>query len=169
MKEKERLDCIVQTRITRTQKDKIDELGVSLREIIDYYIVHNTNPTLELKNRQARLLREIHDMENDLSDKEKELNEVNIKLGVSIDEKTATLEVSTIGERIKSNCQSHNGGKCDKSALGNYIQSESGKTILKKGLLEFNIRDNEKRKKFIEDVFKYLSIADVDFGKNFEI
>jgi len=169
MKENERLDYILQSRVTKTTKDQIDELGVSLREIVDYYIVHNTNPTLELKNRQRRLMKEIGEMEEALSEKKEELKEVNIKLGVPIDENIATLEVSTIGERIKDNCQKENNGKCDKSKLSNFIISGRGKQLLKLGLSEYNIRDKEKRQRFIEDVFKYLSISDVDGLDKLEI
>lgn len=169
MTKKEKLEYKVQSRITQSQKDKLDELDVNLREIIDYYIVHNTNPTLELKNRQRRLLKEIDEMEKELSDKREELKEVNLKLGVPIDENTATLEVSTIGERIKNNCQSENNGKCDKSRLSNFVMSGRGKQILKRGLTEYNIRDDEKKQKFIEDVFKYLSISDVEGLDKFEI
>ena len=169
MTKKEKLEYKVQSRITQSQKEKLDELDVNLREIIDYYIVHNTNPTLELKNRQMRLLREIKQMENELSEKKEELKEVNLQLGVRLDENIATLEVSTIGERIKDNCQKENDGKCDKRKLADFIMAGRGKHILKHGLSEYNIRDKEKRRKFIDDVFKYLAISDANGIDKLEI
>ena len=169
MKNKERLDFRFQTRISQSQKEKLDELGAEPREVVDYYIRHNTNPTLKLKNRQKELLKNIAEWKSKISEAEEELKEVNDKLGVPTDKNTATLEVSTIGERIKDNCQSENNGKCDKSRLANFIVSGRGKSILKLGLTEFNIRDNEKRQKFKEDVFKYLSISDVEGIDKLEI
>ena len=160
MTKKERLEYKVQTRITERQKEKLDELDVSLRDVIDYYIVHNTNKTLELANRQKRLMKEINEMESQILDKKEELKEVNLQLGVPEDENAATIEVSTIAERIKSNCLQENGHKCSKLNLQNYLSSNKGKSIINHGLIEFGIKDNEKRLKFIENVLKYLKCDD---------
>ena len=160
MTKKERLQYKVQTRITERQKEQLDELDVSLRDIIDYYIVHNTNKTLELSNRQKRLMKEIKEMESQILDMKEELKEVNLQLGVPDDENIATIEVSTIAERIKSNCLKENGDKCDKLTLQNYLSCNKGKAVINHGLVEFGIKDNENRLKFIENVLKYLKCDD---------
>lgn len=165
MKDKEKLTENVSTRITKRQKDQLDELDVNLREIIDYYIVHNTNPTMEMKNRQKRLLKEIKEMEKELSDKKEELKEINKKLGVPIDINNATLDVVTIAERIKDACQTENNGKIDEYTLANFIQTGRGKNIFNHGLAEYGINDDEKIKLFKTNLYKYLEIESVSFHK----
>ena len=158
MEKKEKLECKVQTRITKTQNDKLEELNANLREVIDYYIDSHMNPTMELKHKQKKLLKQIKELENLLSEKKEELDEVNKKLGVQIDEDNASLEVVTIAERLKDNCQMKNNGKCNKSFLADYIIANEGGTILKRGIVEFGIREDENKEKFIRDVCKYLKI-----------
>ena len=162
MKEKEKLTCILQTRVTRTQKDQIDEMGANLREIVQYYIDNKTNPILDLKNRQRVLLKEIPKLEKELSEKKEELKEVNEQLGIPNDENIATLEVSTIAERIKDNCQTTNGGKCDKDALVSFISSKKGKAIIYHGLGEFGIKEQTKRELFMINIVRYLKLEGYD-------
>ena len=158
MNDKEKLTCKLQTRVTPSQKEKVDELGVDLRDMVDYYITHNTNPTLYLKNRQRELLRNIDEWEKLIEDAKEELKEVNYKLGVPIDENIATIDVITIAERIKDNCKIENNGKCDELTLRNYVESNRAKLIIKHGIAEFNIRGDERRKNFRENVIKYLKL-----------
>lgn len=158
MNEKEKLTCKLQTRVTPSQKQKVDELGVDLREIVDYYITHKTNPIMDLKNRQKELLKNIETWENNLVEAKEELKEVNAKLGVPIDENIATIDVITIAERIKDNCEIENKGKCDELTLRNYVESNRAKNIINHGIAEFNIRDNERRQIFKDNVLKYLKL-----------
>ena len=158
MSNKERLNYKVQTRITQSQKEQLDNLDVNLRDIIDYYITHNTNPVLYLKNRQRELLKNIETWENNIAEAREELKEVNKKLGVPIDENTATIDVITIAERLKDNCQLENGDKCDKITLLNYMRSKKGELVLNHGMAEFNIKGDEKRENFKENILKYLRI-----------
>lgn len=158
MNNKEKLSCKIQTRITQSQKEQLDNLDVNLRDIVDYYIIHNTNPILQLKNRQKELLKNIETWENNIIDAKEELKEVNNKLGISIDENTATIEVVTIAERLKDNCHLENSDKCDKVTLLNYINSKKGKSVLNRGMIEFNIKGDDKIQSFKEDILKYLRI-----------
>ena len=87
-----------------------------------------------------------------------ELKEINNKLGISIDENTATIEVVTIAERLKDNCHLENSDKCDKVTLLNYINSKKGKSVLNRGMIEFNIKGYDKKQSFKEDILKYLRI-----------
>ena len=158
MNEKEKLDCRFQTRISQSQKDKLDELGVEPREVVDYYIRHNVNPTLKLKNRQKELLTNIAEWESNIAEAKEELKEVNYKLGVPIDDNIATIDVITIAERIKDNCQIENKGNCNELTLRNYLESNRAKMIINHGIVEFNIRGDEAKKKFNENVRKYLKL-----------
>lgn len=161
MEEKERKDYKLQTRVTKSVKEQVDELGVDLREIVDYYITHNTNPTLKLKNRQKELLNNIAEWETNIVEAREELKEVNLKLGVPIDENIATIDVVTIAERIKDNCKISNGGKCDKDKLSSYITVNQGKIILNHGLAEFGFKYDEDKDLFRLNILKYLKIDDI--------
>jgi len=158
MNEKERKDYKLQTRVTKSVKDQVDELGVDLREIVDYYITHNTNPTLKLKNRQKELLKNIAEWEDNIAEAKEELKEVNYQLGVPIDEDTATIDVITIAERLKDNCQIENSGKCDELKLRNYLETYRGKMIIQHGIAEFNIRGEENKENFRNKILKYLKL-----------
>ena len=161
MKDKEKLDCRFQTRISKSQQEKLDELGAEPREVVDYYIRHNTNPTLKLKNRQKELIRNIKEWESNIAEAKEELKEVNEKLGVPIDENTANIDVVTIAERIKSNCEIKNNGKCNKDALARFISLKSGKAILNRGMIEFGIKHDGDKDLFKLNVLKYLKLMDM--------
>ena len=42
-------------RLTKEQKDPLEQMRVSIREAIEYYIVNNTNELHQLKQRQRYL------------------------------------------------------------------------------------------------------------------
>lgn len=168
MLDDEKLTESLSTRVTPRQKAKVDELGVNLREIVDYYITHKTNPTLELKNRQRELLKKIEEAKNNLKDWEEELKEVNIKLGVAIDENIATIDVITISERIKDNCKIKHKEKCDKTTIADFIIAGDGKQILKHGMAEFGIKHEDKKRIFLNNVFKYMGILNEIRESDFE-
>ena len=42
-------------RLTKEQKDSLEQMRVSIREAIEYYIVNNTNELHQLKQRQKYL------------------------------------------------------------------------------------------------------------------
>ncbi|MBQ8425833.1 MAG: hypothetical protein IJX17_07470 [Clostridia bacterium] len=163
MKNNEKLTEPISFRVTKSQKQMIEEMGVNVREMVDYYIVHNTNPTLQLKNRQRALLRDIQDYETKLKECKEELIEVNKQLGVPTDENETTIWVSEIGERLKGNCKIGNKGKCNKTALANYVQSDKGQTIINNAFIEYNIRKEEDKEKFKRNILKYLKVDDVKF------
>ena len=158
MSKKERKDFKLQQRVTKTVYDKVQELDADLQEIIDYYLTHNTNPTLKLKNRQKELLNNIAEWEENISKAKEELKEVNHKLGVPIDDEIATFDVITIADRLKDNCTIKNDGECDELKLRNYLESSNAKTIINHGIAEFNIRGSENKEKFKSNILKYLKL-----------
>lgn len=164
MKNNEKLTEPISFRVTKSQKQMIEEMGVNVREMVDYYIVHNTNPTLKLKNRQRALLRDIQDYETKLKECKEELIEVNKQLGVPTDENETTIWASEIGERLKGNCKIENNGKCDKTALANYVESVKGQKIINNAFIEYNIRKEEDKEKFKQNILKYLKVDDVEFN-----
>lgn len=168
MKNNEKLTEPISFRVTKSQKQMIEEMGVNVREMVDYYIKHNTNPTLQLKNRQRELLRDIQDYETKLKECKEELIEVNKQLGVPTDENQTTLkaiEVSTIAGRLKENCEIENNGECNKTALANYVQSNKGQRIINNACIECNIRRLPDKVEFEKNILKYLKIDDVEFNR----
>lgn len=155
MKKKEKLTVNISTRITETQKAKLDELEVNLRDVIDYYIVHHTNKTLELNNRKRELIKSIKQHEEDLTSEKQELNEINLELGVPTDEATTNLTVIDVAERLKNNCKIKNNGKCSSETLANYLNTNQAIRILDLAVIEFKINNAEE---FEKEVKKYLKI-----------
>ena len=142
-------------RITKEQEDKLDDLGVSIRDTIQYYIDNNTNELRKLKNREKYLLNEIPRLEKQLTEYKDELREVRVKLGQNPEENQANLEVTIAGNRILENCKVQNNGKTDIVTLANYITSKPAERILEAVIVEYGIKDKENFKNL---VCKYLKL-----------
>ena len=155
MKDNEKLTELVSTRITKTQKLKLEELEANLRDVIDYYIVHHTNKTLELNNRKRELIKSIGKHEEALIEEKQELEGINEELGVPTEEATTNLNVIDVAERLKNNCKIKNNGKCNSLLLANYIDSIQAKRIIDSSIVEFKVKDSEE---FITEIYKYLKI-----------
>ena len=130
-------------RLTKTQADTLEQMGVSIREAVDYYIGNNTNEIYKLKQRQKYLSKQIPILEDELNNLKEEFKEVNEKLGHTIDKGQLQIEVITAGDRILQNCKVTHNGKTDKTTLENYIVSSAGKKTLDNVIREYNIKDPE--------------------------
>lgn len=153
MNEKEKLTENVSTRITKTQKAKLDELDVTLREVIDYYIIHKTNRTLELNNRKKELVKSINAHEEALESERKELTEINVELGVPLDNAEVDLVVFETAEKIKNNCIIKYGLNYTITDLGNYLNTNQAANIFNYSIVQYKI---ENPVKFKEQVLKFL-------------
>ena len=141
-------------RITKEQEDKLEDLGVSIREAIEYYILNNTNELKKLKNREKYLLNEIPIKEKELNTLKNELKEVRVKLGQNPEENPSNIEVILAGNRILENCKITNDGKVDINTLANYMMSKKAKNILNNIVNEYSIKDKEIFKKKVSDYLK---------------
>ena len=117
-------------RLTKTQTDYLEQMGISIRDAIDYYIENNTNKLQKLKQRERYLLNKIPLLETELDKLKEELKEISEELGHTIDKEQLQIEVVTAGDRILQNCKVTHNGKTDKTTLGNYILSPACKQIL---------------------------------------
>ena len=142
-------------RLTKEQEDTLKQMGVNIRETVEYYIINNTNKLQKLKQRQRYLSKHIPIMENELNKLKEEFKEVKNKLGHNIDKGQLQIEVVTAGNRILQNCKVTHKGKTDKLTLENYILSSAGKQTLNNVIVEYNIKHPEE---FINKVYKYLEL-----------
>ena len=142
-------------RLTKTQTEALEQMGVSIREAVEYYIGNNTNTLQKLKQRQRYLSKQIPILEDELNKLEEEFKEVNEKLGHTSDKEQLQIEVITAGDRILKNCELNRYGKTDKTTLTNYMFSSMGKQTLNKVIEEYNIKDPEE---FINKVYEYLEL-----------
>lgn len=142
-------------RLTKKQEDTLKEMGVNIRDTVEYYIENNTNELQRLKQRERYLLKQIPILEEELNNLKGELKEVSEKLGHNTDKDQVQIEVSIAGDRILHNCKVLNKNKTDTETLANYMLSPDGKQTLNTIIGEFNIKDKEEFKKKIS---KYLGI-----------
>ena len=142
-------------RLTKTQTDSLEQMGVNIRDAVDYYIENNTNELQKLKQRERYLLNKISILETELDKLKKELKEVSNKLGHSMDKGQLQIDVKVAGDRILQNCKVTHNGKTDKITLGNYMLSSACKQTLDNVIGEYKIKDPEE---FINKVYKYLEL-----------
>lgn len=142
-------------RLTKEQEDKLDDLGVSIRDTVQYYIDNNTNELRKLKNREKYLLTEIPRLETELNNLKEELKEVRVKLGQNPEENQANLEVTIAGDRILANCKIQNNGQVDNLTLANYMDTKQANRILEAVIVEYGIKETEN---FKNNVCKYLKL-----------
>lgn len=155
MKDKEKYTEMVGIRLTKSQKNYLDENDVNLRDTLEYYMDHHMNETKKLRNKEKSLLKSIKESEEQLIKYKTELQEVRVKLGANPEENQSTIELITAKERILNNCRIENNGKINKQILINYINSKKAKRILDAVIIEYNIRD---RDNFIKEVYKSLDL-----------
>ena len=142
-------------RITKAQKDYLDENELNLRDIIDYHMENNINETKKLKNKEKHLIKLIKDLDEQLTRAKEELQEVRVKLGNTPDENQLTIDIVTAKDRIINNCKIRNGGKINTRILANYMATNEAKRILESVIIEYAVKDKEKFKK---EVYKSLNL-----------
>ncbi len=142
-------------RLTKTQTDSLEQMGVNIRDAVDYYIENNTNELQKLKQRERYLLNKISILETELDKLKKELKEVSNKLGHTMDKGQLQIDVKVAGDRILQNCKVTHKGKTDKTTLENYIVSSAGKQTLNNVIMEYHIKNPEK---FKNKVYEYLKL-----------
>lgn len=70
-------------KINSEQQEYINELkaeGISLRDVLEYYRMNNTNETKKLQNREKYLLKKIDNLKRELELAVDELREVRVRL-----------------------------------------------------------------------------------------
>lgn len=146
---------MVGTRITKAQKQYLDDNELNLRDIIDYHMDTHTNETKRLRNEEKQLIKTINELEEQLTKAREDLKEVRVKLGEKPDENQITIEIITAKDRIINNCKIKNNGKVNTRILANYMNTREAKRILESVILEYSVKDKDK---FIEEVYNSLGL-----------
>lgn len=146
---------MVGTRITKAQKQYLDDNELNLRDIIDYHMDTHTNETKRLRNEEKQLIKTIKELEEQLTKAREDLKEVRVKLGEKPDENQITIEIITAKDRIINNCKIKNNGKVNTRILANYMDTREAKRILESVILECSVKDKDK---FIEEVYNSLGL-----------
>ena len=146
---------MVGTRITKAQKQYLDDNELNLRDIIDYHMDTHTNETKRLRNEEKQLIKTINELEEQLTKAREDLKEVRVKLGEKPDENQITIEIITAKDRIINNCKIKNNGKVNTRILANYMDTREAKRILESVILEYSVKDKDK---FIEEVYTSLGL-----------
>lgn len=146
---------MVGTRITKAQKQYLDDNELNLRDIIDYHMDTHTNETKRLRNEEKQLIKTIKELEEQLTKAREDLKEVRVKLGEKPDENQITIEIITAKDRIINNCKIKNNGKVNTRILANYMDTREAKRILESVILEYSVKDKDK---FIEEVYNSLDL-----------
>lgn len=146
---------MVGTRITKAQKQYLDDNELNLRDIIDYHMDTHTNETKRLRNEEKQLIKTIKELEEQLTKAREDLKEVRVKLGEKPDENQITIEIITAKDRIINNCKIKNNGKVNTRILANYMGTREAKRILESVILEYSVKDKDK---FIEEVYNSLGL-----------
>lgn len=146
---------MVGTRITKAQKQYLDDNELNLRDIIDYHMDTHTNETKRLRNEEKQLIKTIKELEEQLTKAREDLKEVRVKLGEKPDENQITIEIITAKDRIINNCKIKNNGKVNTRILANYMDTREAKRILESVILEYSVKDKDK---FIEEVYNSLGL-----------
>ena len=145
-------------RVDGEQKDYIEELkqqGINLRDVLDYYKENNTNDRARLNNRCKYLVRHIKELEEELEQSKKELEEVRVQIGLAPNEEQLELSVSITAGTILNNCKIKNNGKTDTKTLANYYRTTEAQNIIDRAIIEYDEKDPEAFKK---KLLKYLKL-----------
>ena len=118
---------MVGTRLTKEQKQYLEENGLTIRDTVEYYIAYNTNETKKLRNREKYLIKLIKELDGQLSKANEELKEVRVQLGATPDENQLTIDIITARNRLTDNCKIKNNGKINKRLLANYMDTIEAK------------------------------------------
>lgn len=123
--------------------EKLKQKGINLRDVLDYYEKNNTNERARLNNRCKYLVRHINELETELEQAKKELEEVRTKIGLTPTEDQVDIPTITTAETILNNCRIKNKGKTDIKTLANYFRTPEVTKLLDGVVNEYNIKDPE--------------------------
>lgn len=146
---------MVGIRLTKEQKQYLEENELTLRDTVDYHMEYNTNETKRLKNKERYLIRVINDLEEEITQAKEDLKEVMVKLGKKPDENQLTIDIVTARDRLIDNCKIKNNGKYNTRILANYVSSSEAKRIIENVIIEYKVKDKDK---FIKKVHKALDL-----------
>lgn len=154
MKNKEeRCDIVISGRITASEKSKMQEHGIKVRDAIQVKIALEEDPHRLLRYRRNILKNEIRTLKHQLKAKESELKEINEELGFQ-NEKGIIFDVEvqdagkTILERYKNTKGTSN------LTIDDYLESKDGKRIVKNQIGLYGGGNKEEFKNMLNEYVK---------------
>ena len=153
--EKEKYTEMVGIRITKTQKDYLEDNGLNLRDVIEYHMCNNTNKVKRLLNQEKHLLNKIDSLETDLKKAKDDLEQVRIELGKAPTDDQETLDIIEAKALIIQRCKSKWGAKLTKIRIKEYLENKESTRVLQPIIVKYNIKDIDEYKK---ELFKRIDM-----------
>lgn len=135
MKDKERYTEIKTVRLKPSQVNKLEKLGITIREAVEFCIERKENPQLKLMDRKRELEKDIKNREFGLRQLNEELDKINEELGTTKElEETLSLDIIMDGNSIIESYKTWN--KKGKSTIDDYLLNKHFKRAFKHYVLE---------------------------------
>ena len=149
---KEPHDKVISARVTESQKRTLEESGWTLRNIIDFFLKENNTPQKRLNVKKSMMELEIEKLNAEIDDKkmrvielERELEEVNGKLGiVNLNGEDYGLDVKNAVDKIVNHFKTIRGGS-KAFTVGDYFLSRKGQHFVENqcGLIGVDLNELE--------------------------
>lgn len=152
MKDNERYTEIKTVRLTKSQVQKLEKLGLSIRDAVVFCIDRMENPKLKLIDRKRELEKDIKNREFGLKQLNEELEEINKELGTTKEmEETLSLDIILDGNKIIDNYKTWN--KDGKLNIEQYFLNKRFKRVLNHCIIEHG---QENPKEYEKQLIKYI-------------
>lgn len=153
MKDKERYTEIKTVRLKPSQVNKLEKLGITIREAVEFCIERKENPQLKLMDRKRELETEIKNREFGLNQIKEELDKINEELGTTKElEETLSLDIILDGNNIIESYKTWN--KKGNSTIDDYLLNKHFKRAFKHYVLEHGGDKPEEYEKQLLDYIK---------------
>lgn len=149
MANKEKLEYTKTTRYSQRHIDFINELennGLNLRDVLEYYIINNTDDRKRLLNKERYLINHISELKTEIEQAENELKKIRVKLGKEPNENQETLDIVEARELVIERCKSKYGNNFNKLRIEEYLQTKHSTQVLMPLVSKYRITDIEQYK-----------------------
>lgn len=158
MAKKESYNKTASFKVNAEQQQYINNLkadGISLREVLEYYRIHNTSEKKRLQNREKYLILHIKELEKDLNNSKEELKEVRTKLGLAPAINQSRFDINQGVELITERVKYKYGVKADINRVKDYLATPEADRVLTPVIEKWNIKDVELFKKELLNWIKF--------------
>lgn len=152
MKDKERYTEIKTVRLKPSQVMKLEKLGITIREAVEFCIERKESPQLKLMDRKRELEKDIKNREFGLKQLNEELDKINKELGTTKElEETLSLDIILDGNNLIESYQNWN--KTGKSTIDDYLLNKHFKRAFKHYVAEHG---GNKPKEYEKQLLNYI-------------
>ena len=129
MKTDEKHEVIKSVRLTPTQVNQLEKLNVSIRDAVIFYIEHMTPTQVKLMDKRQELENNIHEKQTELNQLNKELQQINEEIIISKDKPT-TVNFDIISDANKILEDFKQWRQSEKQTIQNYFTTKEFKKRL---------------------------------------